>query len=108
MTNKFALAAVLSALAVPAVAGGFNAGHQMQADLLKLDASQFTTTELAQINAEDTNEDRLERVRLILQNKAEGANPLYTTGSVLGDASDTHEGNASASLSTESVSGFAS
>ncbi len=70
MTTKFAVAALLSVLAVPAFANG---GHQMQADLLKLDASQFTTNELAQIDGEDSASDRLARIRLIEDAKSEGS-----------------------------------
>lgn len=70
MTTKFALVALLSTLAVPAFA---NDGHKMQADLLKLDASRYTTNELAQIDGEDSATDRLARIRLIEEEKATGA-----------------------------------
>lgn len=70
MTTKFAVAALLSVLAVPAFANG---GHNMQADLLKLDASQFTTNELAQISDEDSAGDRAARIRLILEEKGQDA-----------------------------------
>lgn len=70
MTSKFALAALLSALAVPAFAGGANPGNQMQAELLGLDPSQFTANELAQIAAEDAGRDRSERIRHILAQKS--------------------------------------
>lgn len=69
MTTKFAIAALLSTLAVPAFAAGVNPGHQMQADLLKLDANQFTVSELAQIATEDTNGDRQARIKLIVEEK---------------------------------------
>ena len=85
MTNKFALAAVLSTLAVPALAGGYNAGQTMQAELLNLDANQFTVNELAQIAAEDTNHDRAARIELIEAQKAEGTNVLYVTGKFVGE-----------------------
>lgn len=85
MTNKFALAAVLSTLAVPALADGYNPGQQMQAGLLGLDAAQFTVNELAQIAAEDTNQDRAARIELIEANKANGTNTLYVTGKYVGE-----------------------
>ena len=73
MTSKFAIAALLSVLAVPAFANGENPGNKMQADLLGLDASRFTTSELAQIASEDAGTDRIERIRLIAAGKANGA-----------------------------------
>lgn len=73
MTSKFAIAALLSALAVPAFASGANPGNQMQADLLGLDASQFTANELAQIASEDAGRDRSERIRHILAQKSNGS-----------------------------------
>ena len=73
MTTKLIVAALLSALAVPAVANGLNAGQQMQADLLNLDASEFTANELAQIAGEDSPADRAERIRFIQEEKLNGA-----------------------------------
>ncbi len=72
MTNKFAIAALLSALAVPAFASSNNAGNEMQAELLGLDATRFTTSELAQIASEDAGVDRQNRIRLIEAEKATG------------------------------------
>lgn len=65
MTTKFAIAALVSVLAVPAFANTVNPGNQMQANLLGLDAGRFTTSELAQIASEETGVDRLGRIRLI-------------------------------------------
>lgn len=72
MSTKLTIAALLSVLAVPAFANGYNPGHQMQADLLNLDAAQFTTNELAQIDAEESVSDRVARIRLILEEKQNG------------------------------------
>lgn len=69
MTSKFAIAALLSVLAF---ANGENPGNKMQADLLGLDASRFTTSELAQIASEDAGTDSIERIRLIEAGKANG------------------------------------
>ncbi len=77
MTNKFAIAALLSVFAVPALAEGMNfasninRGRQMQADLLGLDAARFTTNELAQIAAEDPGDARNERIRVIEAEKGQ-------------------------------------
>ncbi len=65
MSNTFAIAALLSALAAPAFADGSNPGDQMQAELLGLDASRFTASELAQIASEEAGKDRESRIRLI-------------------------------------------
>ena len=72
MTNKFVVAALLSALAVPAFASSNNAGDKMQADLLGLDAARFTTSELAQIAGEEAGVDRESRIRLIEAEKSNG------------------------------------
>ena len=69
MSHKFAIAALLSVLAVPAFADGSNPGDQMQANLLGLDASRFTGSELAQIASEDAGKDRESRIRLIESQK---------------------------------------
>ncbi len=70
MTTKLAIAALIAAVAAPAFASGNN-GHQMQADLLNLDAAQFTPNELAQIDAEKSAADRVARIRVIEASKGQ-------------------------------------
>ena len=65
MTRNFAIAALLSVLAIPAVANNVNPGDQMQAELLGLDPSRFTASDLAPIASEDAGKDRESRIRLI-------------------------------------------
>lgn len=70
MLNKFAAVALVALSAVPAFAQAPQSGHDLNAALLGLDASQFTTNELAQINAEDRGADRVERAKFILEQKS--------------------------------------
>ena len=72
MFAKTTLAALALAIAAPAFASDTNAGHAMQAELLNVDASQFTTSELGQIAAEKGSVKQQERARFITMEKAQG------------------------------------
>lgn len=71
MLNKFAIATVAMTLAAPAFAG-VNAGNQMQAALLGLDATQFSGSQLAQIASEKHADRRAELVKFITAENASG------------------------------------
>lgn len=82
MFTKTLIAAAALAVSLPfvATAASANAGHDMQAALLGLDGTQFSTSELAQIGAENNFETRAELARFILSQKATGnAATLDTT-----------------------------
>lgn len=72
MLNKLVIAAVAATFALPALATEINPGRQMQADILGLDASQFTTSELAQIAAEKNTQRQAAVARFITEEKAAG------------------------------------
>ena len=74
MLTKFAAAALVALSAVPAVAQAPQSGHDLNAALLGVDGSQFTTNELAQINAENRGADRAARAQFILNQKAHAMN----------------------------------
>lgn len=89
MLNKFAIAAVALSLAAPAFAGVVNPGNQMQADLLGLDATQFTGSQLAQIASEKHADRRAELVKFITAENASG----ISTAVASDDAPATHSPN---------------
>ena len=72
MLNKLVLAAVATAVALPVAASEITAGRAMEAELLNLDASTFSLSELGQISSEDNDNDRADRARFILQERASG------------------------------------
>lgn len=72
MLNKLVIAAVAATMAVPAFAADINPGRQMQADLLGLNASEFTTSELGQIASEKNTQRQAIRANFIAQEKAAG------------------------------------
>ncbi len=74
MFAKTAFAALALAVAAPAFASEVNPGNAMMAELLNVDATQFTTSELGQISAEKGSVKQQERARFILSEKAEGLN----------------------------------
>ncbi|WP_176224535.1 hypothetical protein [Paracoccus sp. J56] len=84
MLNKLVIAAVAASFAVPALASEINPGRQMQADLLGLDASQFTTNELAQIASEKLGEERASRAAFITAQKGTGVLNLVSGNNVAG------------------------
>lgn len=71
MLNKLAIAAVAMSLAAPAFAG-VNPGNQMQADLLGVDATQFTGSQLAQIASEKHADRRAALAQFIAAKNASG------------------------------------
>lgn len=88
MLNKFITAAVLTALAVPAVASEVSPGRAMLGNLLGLDASSYSLSELAQIDAEKTAGEKAARAKFITEQHNQGIaeavaldtnadNPLY-------------------------------
>ncbi|TWI35223.1 hypothetical protein [Paracoccus sulfuroxidans] len=76
MFAKSIIAAAALAVSMPfaVTAASANAGHDMQAELLGLDPAQFTTSELAQIGAENNFETRADLARFILSQKSAGLN----------------------------------
>ncbi|WP_312526311.1 hypothetical protein [Paracoccus sp. (in: a-proteobacteria)] len=72
MFAKTAVAALALAIAAPAFASDVNPGNAMMGELLNVDASQFTTSELGQIAAEKGSVKQQERARFILEEKAQG------------------------------------
>ena len=97
MFTKSILTATAAAVALAAPVGAFasslNDGHEMQAAILSLDASQFTTNELAQISAERNDADKAVRAAYILDQK--GRAVVTTSGAANLDAvssSDRGEG----------------
>ena len=63
MLNKLVLAAIATAIALPVAASEITPGRAMEAELLNLDASSFTLSELGQISSEATHNKRAERAR---------------------------------------------
>lgn len=72
MLNKLVLAAVATAIALPAAAAGINPGNAMIADLVNVDAASFSTSELGQISTERNATERAARAEYILQQRANG------------------------------------
>ena len=74
MFAKSIIAAAALAVSMPfaVTAASANAGHDMQAELLGLDPAQFTTSELAQIGAENNFETRADLANFILSQKSAG------------------------------------
>lgn len=72
MLNKLAIIALAATVSVPAFAADINAGRQMQADLLGLNASEFTNSELAQIAGEKTEGERATRAAYIVEQRNRG------------------------------------
>ncbi|MDQ7775138.1 MAG: hypothetical protein Q4615_04110 [Paracoccus aminovorans] len=88
MLNKFVAAAVLATLAVPAVASEVSPGRAMLGNLLGLDASAYSLSELAQIDSEKTAGEKAARAQFIAAQHNRGVaeavaldtsaeNPLY-------------------------------
>lgn len=69
MLNKFTVAALVAAFAVPAFASDINPGRAMQAKLLGLNAAEFSTSELAQIAAEKKGDQRASRAAYIVSQR---------------------------------------
>lgn len=71
MITKSILTAAALAVALPfaAVAGGTNDGQAMQAALLNVDSSTFTTNELARIAAERGDQRKAERAAQIISER---------------------------------------
>lgn len=86
MFAKSIIAAATLAVSLPfaVTAASANAGHDMQAALLGLDAAQFSTSELAQIGAESNFETRAELARFILSQKSSGHAVALDTTQVSG------------------------
>lgn len=72
MLNKLVLAAIATAIALPVAASEITPGRAMEAELLNLDPSSFTLSELGQISSEATHNKRAERARFILEERADG------------------------------------
>lgn len=87
MLNKFAIAAVALSLAAPAFAGVVNPGNQMQANLLGLNATQFTGSQLAQIASEKHADRRAELVKFITAENASGINTAVASDDAASDHS---------------------
>lgn len=85
MLNKLAIAAVALSFAAPAFA---NSGNQMQADLLGLDATQFTGSQLAQIASEKHADRRAALVKFITAENTSGIN-----AAVASDDASSHSPN---------------
>ncbi len=81
MFNKFTALVFASAFAAPVFAGGISGGHRMQAELLGLDATQFTVNELAVIDADAKQNKDFERASLIAARKVLGANDAVASDS---------------------------
>lgn len=76
MKAIFAATAIAAAMPMAALA---NAGHDMQAALLNVDAASFTTSELAQIASEEGIQDRSAQAKFILSQKNSGAAVAFTS-----------------------------
>ncbi|AGT10382.1 hypothetical protein [Paracoccus aminophilus] len=72
MITKSILAAVAALVAVPAFAADTNPGKAMMAQLLNVDNSAYTLSELGRISAEKGNVNQQERARFITEQKAQG------------------------------------
>ncbi len=69
MLNKLVLAAIATSIALPVAASEISPGRAMIADLLNLDAAAFSLNELEQISSEETEGERADRAKFILEQR---------------------------------------
>ena len=72
MLNKLIAAAALTLIALPVAASEISPGRDMLAKTLNVDASQYSLSELAQIDAERGESNKLARAKFIAAQHSAG------------------------------------